>query len=148
MFANLWVRTLVDEHDRILGANDRAEEILGTVLPKYGAAVFPRDRSAAPTFVGLIEPWITTGKAPRPVLYAQTVPDLRRRGQHSTYYARATKSKRILRISASPMLRAIRGCRSVGSFGVLEPVREEGERDRINAILDTVTDRQARDETA
>jgi hypothetical protein len=91
--------TVVDENDNIVEANDRAEELLATLLPKVGSA-----RPPVPT-TDVIKNRIVEGRpgnfTPRDY---KTIEQLRAHGQASSYYARVRTSEKWVKVSATPMV--------------------------------------------
>ncbi|WP_437594839.1 PAS domain-containing protein [Sorangium sp. So ce1000] len=121
----------LDEHLRIVEANDRAEQLLGVALPRIGTE---GSSDLAQPFLDLIEPEIAkrAGKNYTLVPFLNVIPQERRRGKASAYYVRLrgqNTRRRWLRVHASPMFFFDGQVATLGaaprSFGVLEPVGKE-----------------------
>lgn len=132
---------LVDEEERVLGANDRAEDLFDTSIPKYGTAAIPGGTDPKLTFDTLIDERVAAyddagGETLVAKSYMDTIPRMRADGQPSTYFARARRTGVVLKVTAAPMLTASRQRRLTGSFGVLEPVEDVDLVKKVNKCID------------
>lgn len=141
---------IVNEHEEVEAANDRAEDILGVLLPKIGRLQVDRglrpqlllgEEGVQQRFLDLIEPHIVRVDSwgrprERAERYQDTIPELRRDNDSSTYYAKlrmGLNTTRWIRISAAPitLMRRFsplrRGMALPRTFGLVALVRKGGD---------------------
>lgn len=121
----------LDARDVIIGANDRAEEILGMELPSFGGSGDPV------RFSSRIEParivrLTDAGLLPEgPVTFCRYDHDeLRCPGSSRTYYAFTRGTQRLMRISSSTFVNA-HG--EIHTFGTIDTYLDEAHEERVLA---------------
>jgi PAS domain-containing protein len=128
----------LDAHDRIVGANDRAEEILGMELPSFGSPGEPvlfSSRIIPGQIVLLDDAGLLPDDAVTFCHYDQ-IDKLRRAGDSSSYYAFTRASRRLIRISGSTFVSA-QG--QIHTFGTIDTYVDEAHRERVLAAASEVT---------
>jgi hypothetical protein len=116
---------LENENGVVVGANQRAEEILKRRLPRFGEIQIGEPTSVQAD--GLLEDMIvaadTTGR-PQGVAarYAEVIPGLRAAGDPSMYYGRPRKGKGWVRVSGSPLPKEQQRGTGVPTVAVVEPL--------------------------
>ncbi|MEM6989007.1 MAG: PAS domain-containing protein [Myxococcota bacterium] len=122
---NLQVGVVEFEGARLRRVNDRAEELLGLPLPRFGQALSDLDRPA-PTFAELFDVnqlllrGEGTNKEPLRTSEAQ-IEARRARGLPSTYLARTRTSNTVVLVTGSPRVIDRAGGSQVRTFAVLRP---------------------------
>ncbi len=132
-----------DANDRIIDANDRAEEVLGVPLPKLGADVEPEH---AWRFSTLIEPVIVEhleNEELRAACYEDVIPKKRGAGSPSAYYARLRRGEGDwIRVIGSPLFlldERLQDVEGPSSFGVLERAPEGELLEKVRSLYDQAT---------
>jgi len=116
----------------IVGANDRAEEILGMELPSFGGSgerVLFSSR-IDPAHVVMLD---DAGLLPEgPVTFSryERIDDLRRAGDSSSYYAFTRATDRLIRVSGSTFVSARR---VLHTFGTIDTYIDEAHRQRVES---------------
>lgn len=127
---------VVDSKDVVTEANDRAEELLDLPIPKVGVGA-KDDEGEKRRFAELIEDSVIEvvegGRLKEEMTPYSKIPEKRRQGKPSTYYARLEGKAIWLRASGTPMIEED-SRESPRTFGVIdfvaEPVAKELERIR------------------
>ena len=127
LLRNLQVGVVVaDEDDTIEEVNDRAEELLGMILPKTGERALWK--FTPHRFETLIDPYVVESQPMRVARYRDVIPAKRRRGEHSSYYALLSLGSRKgswIRVSASPIIFEGKGRDEPRTFAIIEDVDTE-----------------------